>query len=52
MSVPNICLSCEEEGRKSVKMLKQQQKKKEMETLEDAKEQDQDNTEQEHQLTE
>ena len=36
VSVPNICLSCEEDGRKSVKTLKlKQQKKKESEPLED-----------------
>ena len=50
MSVPNICLNCEEEGRNSLKTLKQQQKKKVVETLEDVT--NQDHTEEEHQLME
>jgi len=50
-SVPNICLSCEEDGRKSVKTLKlQKQKQKEVETVVDVN--NPDNNEQEHQLTE
>ena len=51
MSVPNICLGCEEEGKKTAKNLKNQKKEKVEEDLENNDEKVYNNNN-EHKLTE